>query len=1049
MVSRVTSARFVGRTAELAELRAAWHDAAAGHPSLAFVAGESGVGKTRLLTELERHAREQPAAGSDGTPAAPARVLVGDCIQLGSGEFPYAPLAAALRPLARRGDPVVEALPAATRAELARIVPGLQPAGSVVVPPAPSGPDADQARLFEALLTLLAALAEERPLLLSIEDLHWADRSTRAFLSFLSRSLCHERLLVVATYRPDELHRRHPLRPLLAEVEREARSRRVELRPLVPDELRELLADVLGGPVDDALLERLWSRSEGNPLFTEELLAADLDGRGALPPTLRDALMLRIERLPAEAQELLRLLAVGQRLGHELLADAGDTDARLLREALREAIAHHILVVDEEGRYAFRHALLREVVDDDLLPGERSELHLRLACALERRVESVGEDVDLTSAAAHHFQAAGDQPQALRAAVRAATAAERVRAHGEEAELLERALGLWSQVPDATSLADASRFDVLLRTASAHESAGDLPRAEALLDAALDEVDEAAEPRRAAAALDALARVRWSQMRSEDALEAARRGLDLLAHDRSVERARLMGRWAKFRMLQGRYREAIGDARETLVLAQEVGDAVAEFAARNALGVALASTGDPDGGARELRRAIAITEDAGREARRSNAYVNLADAMHVAGRTREALAIAREGLALTQPHTVGRAWMEASISEYALALGDWDLAARTLVPLDRRQWDTGRLNVALRRAELALARGDDDLARALLDEAEPRVEESAEPQWHGPLGIARAALETRAGDLDAAWRAVETALQRIEFCTEDVSRIAHVAWWGVRVAAQQAQQARDRHEDDAPAIARAEAMAERAEAAATEAGPIARACRLVARAELACAHGRPDAAAWHAVLEAWEALEYPYAVATTHLRLAEVHAELGDREAATTHARVALEGARRLGSRWMVDAVTGLAARARLRLEDPADGAGPGGTASAAGSPAGRGSGSANVAARAGGAAGAGATAAGAATGEGPDAPAAGPTPVEDPFGLTPRERQVLALVAEGATNREVGAQLFMAEKTASVHVSRILAKLGVRSRTEAAAVAHRLGLAGESTPAG
>jgi ATP/maltotriose-dependent transcriptional regulator MalT len=1041
MVSRVTSARFVGRTAELAELRAAWHDAVAGHPSLAFVAGESGVGKTRLLTELERHAREQPAAGPDGTPASPARVLVGDCIQLGSGEFPYAPLAAALRPLARRGDPIVAALPAATRAELARIVPGLQPPGTAVVPPAPSGPDADQARLFEALLTLLAALAEERPLLLSIEDLHWADRSTRAFLSFLSRSLCHERLLVVATYRPDELHRRHPLRPLLAELEREARSRRVELLPFVPDELRELLVDVLGGPVDDALLERLWSRSEGNPLFTEELLAADLDGRGALPPTLRDALMLRIERLPAEAQELLRLLAVGQRLGHELLADAGGTDARLLREALREAIAHHILVVDEEGRYAFRHALLREVVDDDLLPGERSELHLRLAHALERRVAAVGDDLDLTSAAAHHFQAAGDQPQALRAAVRAAAAAERVRAHGEEAELLERALGLWAVVPDAAERAGTTRFDVLLRAANAHESAGDHPRAEALLDAALAEVDEAAEPRRAATALDALARVRWSQMRSDDALDAARRGLDLLAHDRCVERARLMGRWAKFRMLQGRYREAIGDARETLVLAQEVGDPVAEFAARNALGVALASTGDPDGGARELRRAIAITEDAGREARRSNAYVNLADAMHVAGRTREALAIAHEGLALTHPHTVGRAWMEASISEYALALGDWDLASRTLVPLDRRQWDTGRLNVALRRAELALARGDDDLARALLDEAEPRAEESAEPQWHGPLGIARAALEARAGDLDAAWRAVETALQRIEFCTEDVGRIAHVAWWGVRVAAQQAQQARDRHEDDAPAIARAEAMAERAEAAAAEAGPIARACRLVARAELACAHGRPDPAAWRAVLEAWEALEYPYAVATTHLRLAEVQVEVGDREAATTHARAALAGGRRLGSRWLVDDATGLAARARLRLEDQ------GAAATAAGGAA-TDAGASDGLARAGAEA-RDATAPGGGPGGAEQERPSAATAVEDPFGLTPRERQVLALVAEGATNREVGAQLFMAEKTASVHVSRILAKLGVRSRTEAAAVAHRLGLAGEATPAG
>ncbi|WP_033205263.1 response regulator transcription factor [Patulibacter americanus] len=412
--------------------------------------------------------------------------------------------------------------------------------------------------------------------------------------------------------------------------------------------------------------------------------------------------------------------------------------------------------------------------------------------------------------------------------------------------------------------------------------------------------------------------------------------------------------------------------------------------------------------------------------------------MHVAGRTREALAIAHEGLALMQPRTLSRVWMETSISEYALAFGDWDLAERMLVPLDRRTWDSGRLNVVLRQAELALARGDDEVARALLDEAEPRAQDAAEPQWHGPLGIARAALEVRAGDLDAAWRAAETALQRIEFCTEDVSRIAHVAWWGVRVAAQQAQQARDRHEDDAPAIARAEAMAERAEAAATEGGPIARACCLVARAELACAHGRPDPAAWRAVLEAWEALEYPYAVATTHLRLAEVQIELGDRETATTHARAALAGGRRLGSRWLVDDVTGLAARARLRLEEPkTSGAGGGAVSDAADGATDPGTGEAD-----------GTTAAGMPPPPGVAA-AHGARPAEDPFGLTPRERQVLALVAEGATNREVGARLFMAEKTASVHVSRILAKLAVRSRTEAAAVAHRLGLAGEATPAG
>lgn len=219
MSTRVTSTRFVGRTGEQAELLAGLRDADAGRPSLVLVAGESGVGKTRLVAELEREAR---------TAATPALVLGGDCLQLGTGELPYAPLVAALRPLARRDDPVLAALPPATRAELARFLPSL---GAATAPAEhPADDDAGQGRLFEALLTLFDALSRDRPLLLVIEDLHWADRSTRAFLGFLVRSLCNERILVVGTYRPDELHRRHPLRPLLAELERDPASRRIESR---------------------------------------------------------------------------------------------------------------------------------------------------------------------------------------------------------------------------------------------------------------------------------------------------------------------------------------------------------------------------------------------------------------------------------------------------------------------------------------------------------------------------------------------------------------------------------------------------------------------------------------------------------------------------------------------------------------------------------------------------------------------------------------------------------------------------------------------------
>src|SRR5215207_8976872 len=323
MATRMTSARFVGRTGELAELQAALRDAAESRPSLALVGGESGVGKSRLAEELIRHARETGA-----------RVLSGDCVELGEDELPYAPLLTALRPLVRDGDLALEALAPSLRAALDALLPGLG-AGS-------SGAEATQSRVFEALLALFESLSESAPVLLVVEDLHWADSSTRSFIGFLSRSICNERLLVLGTYRSDELHRRHPLRPLIAELSRDPYARLVELPRFTLDELAEQLEDILSARPDAQLVERVYSRSEGNALYAEEILAAGLDGRGSLPPTLRDALMLRVERLSPRAQELLRWLACQPAADHSLVAAVAGLEPVELRDALREAVASHI-----------------------------------------------------------------------------------------------------------------------------------------------------------------------------------------------------------------------------------------------------------------------------------------------------------------------------------------------------------------------------------------------------------------------------------------------------------------------------------------------------------------------------------------------------------------------------------------------------------------------------------------------------------------------------------------------------------------------------------
>ena len=588
MASRVTSTRFVGRATELEELRSAVAEATGGRPSLAFVAGESGVGKTRLLGELERAAR------ADGV-----RVIGGDCVELGESELPYAPIVGALRPLARSGDAAFGELSAAARGALAQILPGLGTSERA------EDESTAQARLFDALLELFELLAGEDGLMVTIEDLHWADRSTRAFLVYLASSLCRERVLVVTTYRPDELHRRHPLRPLLAELERDARARRVELKPLTRTELAEQLNDILGAAPAEDLLSRLFARSEGNPLFAEELLAAGTDGRGSLPPTLRDALMLRIERLSGDAQETLRVLAAGRRLDHEILTEASGIDPRALRDALREAVAAQLVVADEEGRYAFRHALLREVVVDDLLPGERAELHLALARALEQRAEGLPAHggAHLAAGIAHHYYASGDQPKALVASVRAAQAAEAVHASGEAAALYSRALQLWDRVANAEELAGLDHV-ALLRAAAwttgrEHEPA----RAESYLRAALAELGDS-DPVRSAELLEHLARNQFNQGRSADAADTRRGALELLPPGPSQVRAMLLASVVKELMLESRNEEALVAADEALEVARAVGDEVAELRALDGKGMALFGLARYDEGeARAARRA--------------------------------------------------------------------------------------------------------------------------------------------------------------------------------------------------------------------------------------------------------------------------------------------------------------------------------------------------------------------------------------------------------------------------------------------------------------
>jgi DNA-binding NarL/FixJ family response regulator/tetratricopeptide (TPR) repeat protein len=1003
MRSRLTSSQFVGRAGELAELQRAFDEAASGRPGLVLVGGDSGVGKTRLLSELEQRLTLLAEEAPSGSPGV--IFLRGQSLEQSDGDLPYAPLLSALRPVVRGRHEALEELSASDRSQLATILPGLEEdSRERDQRPDPSG----QLRLFEAILELLEILAECEPLVLALEDVHWADRSTRAFIAFAARSLRQTRVLMLLSYRADELHRRHPLRPLLSELERLDRARRIDLQPLDRDELSEVLTDILGSAPDGSLLNRLFARSEGNPLYTEELLAAGTDGRGAAPQSLRDAFIARIEQLSPDAQRVARVVSVARVLDEATLVAVTGLELDAVQAALRDAVAEQVLVPCDETGFGFRHALLREALHDDLLPGERSELHLALAHRLELDCGVDDEqELERKTAIAGHYAAAGDQPAALRSTIAAAQAAQRVFAFGEAADLADRALELWPRVEDPEQVAGVSHVDLLQIGSRAHGDAGKRTRAESLLREALRELGPSADPGRYAYLLARLSRTIWMLNQGAEALAAAERALAILPPDDEPAGVRpLILAWlARMRFLRGNFQDAVADGERALELAVAAGDRESESNLLNTLGMSKAHLQELDEGVVLLRRAIDVAVEADDLDGISVAYANLADMLGLAGRSREALGVAREGLErLPRRFARRQDWLQLTVSEQAYDCGDWVAAREALARTPARMMGLMQIFRALCEASLELGVGDDGTAEQLLDTIAEAIAITTEPQWIGAYGSLRAELHARRGELDDARRYAEQGLGRLEVCTDDAIRIARLSAAAVAVETDRAQRARDLRDTAGrrDALARARMHMDRLEAAVQAGGAVEQARLAQAKAEMARARGRGSGRDFAKAADAWESIDRPYKVAQAHWRQAECEIAAGKREAAAQAAAAALAEAERLGSRWLADEVRTLIGRARL---------------DAVGARAAEGNG--NAAAHG----------------------ANGAAAPDDPFGLTPRERQVLQLVAKGATNRQIGQALYMAEKTASVHVSRILSKLDVQGRTEAAAVAHRLHL--------
>ncbi|MET7651851.1 MULTISPECIES: BREX system ATP-binding domain-containing protein [unclassified Streptomyces] len=976
---------FIGREEELTRLSDVLERARGGEARAVLIAGDAGVGKTRVLDEVAAR-----AARSGMT------VLTGHCVDLGDVGLPYLPFTEILGLLAadERFAPVLAAHPVVDRLLGAGPEAGRHDEG-----PAPrSGSGEGRLRLFEGMAALLADLSDVTPVLLVLEDLHWADQSSRDLLRFLlSRGFLQRptgsgsghRPAVLASYRADDLHRRHPLRPLLAELVRLPAVDRLELRPLADAEVARLLRALEDRPLPDATVRRIVERAEGNAFYAEELLAATDTDSGGVPSGLADLLLIRVEQLPDTAQQVLRTAAVaGRRVEHDLLRDAVGLPEDELESALREAVGRQLLIAGDDGAYAFRHALAREAVYADLLPGERSRLHGAFASLLAGR----GHRAETAAERAHHYRASHDLGEALAASLEAADHAQRVGAPAEELRHLEAVLDLWESVP-APAPAPGGRTDrvtLMLRASAAAAHAGEAHRAVSLTRAALAGVGQDADSELAA-------RVRYTlagNLMGVDSLTAAfAYSSEALAMIPAEPPSPTWVWAAATHVLAARQ---VGDFETALRVAHRALGAAEQLDLTDARADLLVSLANLEGDGRGSVEGRARLKEARELARRGGnapvemrALFSLAIGAYEAGELEECLPWLTEGLdrarragLLSSPYPLEMRYLQLLV---LYTLGRWDECLRAatndraVLPASGGFAVGPALYVGLARGE----KGVVDRARTLL---EGRFD------WMATLvaGIVLTDAAVLAGDAEAA---VARLRSSVEALTDDVGtrpdvtvRLTALALTAVADAAAGA-----RRDGDEAAAGRwsavatellepARAVALRGAAGAPQ-GPEGRAWLARLEAEWAWATTGPDPESWEKAVAAFDYGDV-YELARCRLRYAHALLAADRREDAAAEARAARETAVGLGATPLLERADALIRRGRL------------GDAA-------------------------------------PNARAGSAT-------LTAREQDVLRLLALGRSNRQIGEELFISGKTASVHVSNILAKLGAAGRTEAVVIAYR-----------
>nr|WP_240627725.1 helix-turn-helix transcriptional regulator [Streptomyces scopuliridis] len=1003
--NRSVSPVFVGRSAELTALTEALARATAGEPQALLIGGEAGVGKTRLIEELHAVACAEKAV-----------VAVGGCVEIGADGLPFAPFSTALRSLRRQLPDELKAAAEGQEDELARILPELGQSDRGAL-----GEDGT-ARLFELTARLLERLAADRTVVLVLEDLHWADASTRHLLAYLFRALRRGRLVVLATYRADDIHRRHPLRPLLAELDRLRSVRRIELSRFNRAEVRSQLTGILAAEPDPALLEQIFERSDGNAFFVEELACSIGTGCSTgLSDSLRDLLLVRVEALPEDAQRVARIVAEGgTTVEYRLLAAVGRLAEDELIEALRAAVGANILLPTADGDgYRFRHSLVREAVSDDLLPGERSRINRRYAEVLETNPSLVRADERTTRLASHWYHA-HDAAKALPAVLSAAVEARRRYAYSEQLRLLERAMELWDDAPeevrgtlrppddvevyppcggDPTS-PPLRYLDLMAEVTVAARFGGERERALAISKKALrilEGEDGGKDPLRAAWFWIQRSRLTQDLTRGDGWQELATAQELVRGMRPSAVHAEVLAAVANWGALHQPGPDSLAAADRAVEYARLVGAELTELHARLTRGWLTADAGGVEEGIAEIYEARDRAVELGAAGILGRASINLPSTLESMGRSEEAVTAAEQGIAFTHRRGLAdtEAWVRHNLAHSLFSLGRWTEADAVLDDtVELAQSHKPRGLIAGRRAELALARGD-------FDEAHRQVEltrsffgtHDFQPQHLIPPARLAMCIAARRG-------ALADARAEFERITEHGFPPGTRQYALPLLCAAASIEADTRGLPDADAGRAAVLTAIRLHAKRMPTlVPVWHAYGLMLEAELARAEGRMAPELWARAVAAFEATERPFELALVRQRwaaaLLDHHA---DRAEAADLLVLAHTAARGLGARPLTEEIELLAGRARISIAPT-----PAGIRKAPGSA--------------------------------PD-----PDPARS-LGLTPREQDVLRLVAAGHSNRRIAEELYISPKTASVHVSNILAKLGVSGRTEAAALAHRLRL--------